>query len=184
MFAEEKKALRQRIKQQTKALSPDERLFLSRRLLKCVEANPRFLAATTVLLYHSLPDEVGTHAFVERWAAEKEVLLPVVCGGEMHVSRYIPAGGAALGAGAFSILEPIDATPYLDAARVGFALVPGVAFDRAGRRLGRGKGFYDRFFAQPAWQHVWKCGLCFPHQVCEAIPHEQHDILMDEIVLI
>ena len=58
------------------------------------------------------------------------------------------------------------------------ALVPGVAFDAAGHRLGRGRGYYDRFLA--SCPHIYKIGVCFPFQRVALVPTDQHDVVMDE----
>ena len=62
-------------------------------------------------------------------------------------------------------------------------LVPGVAFDAAGHRLGRGKGYYDQFFAScPQVAASYKLGIAFPFQIVGEIPTEPHDIQMDEVI--
>ena len=61
-------------------------------------------------------------------------------------------------------------------------IVPGVAFDRKGNRLGRGKGYYDRLLSRMAHTDVYKLGICFPYQLVESVPTDAHDIAMDEIL--
>ena len=58
--------------------------------------------------------------------------------------------------------------------------MPGVGFDASGNRLGRGKGYYDRLLRQ--MPTVYKLGMCFDFQKIEAVPTDQHDICMDEIL--
>jgi 5-formyltetrahydrofolate cyclo-ligase len=65
---------------------------------------------------------------------------------------------------------------------IDLALVPGVAFDAAGRRLGRGGGFYDRYLARPDAAHIYKVGLCPPGALVAEVPAEAHDIPMDRVV--
>lgn len=60
----------------------------SAKILAALEAHPAFRAATTVLLYHSLKDEVDTHAFIRKWSNEKRILLPVVVGDELELRLY------------------------------------------------------------------------------------------------
>ena len=99
---------------------------------------------TTVLAYWPLPDEVDIRPLIDQLVAEgKTVVLPKVTGDEtMELRRY--ASRADLEEGAFHIMEPVgDAFEAYD--QIGFALVPGMAFDAACHRLGRGKGYYDRF---------------------------------------
>ena len=130
-----------------------------------------------MLLYHSLPDEVDTHAFIRRWSAQKRILLPVVKGYDLELRLY--TGDDRLTEGAFHIDEPTG-TAFTDYAAIDLAVIPGVAFDRRGNRLGRGKGYYDRLL--PRIPTAYKLGLCFPFQVLNQIPAEAHDIPMDEVL--
>ena len=130
-----------------------------------------------MLLYHSLPDEVDTHAFIRRWSARKRILLPVVKGDDLELRLY--TGDDRLTEGAFHIDEPTG-TAFTDYAAIDLAVIPGVAFDRRGNRLGRGKGYYDRLL--PRIPTAYKLGLCFPFQLLDQIPAEAHDIPMDEVL--
>jgi 5-formyltetrahydrofolate cyclo-ligase len=63
-------------------------------------------------------------------------------------------------------------------------IVPGVAFDSEGHRLGRGKGFYDSYLSSPHAARIYKIGVCFPWQLVESVLTEPHDIQMDEVITI
>ena len=67
---------------------------------------------------------------------------------------------------------------------IDLALVPGVAFDRNGGRLGHGKAYYDRFLAQSALQHLKRVGVCFDFQVVPSVPTEKHDVLMQRLIVV
>ena len=84
-----------------------------------------------------------------------------------------------LQAGAFGILEPTGKL-FTDYEKIDVVVVPGMAFDKEGHRLGRGKGYYDRFLAKI--RNTYKIGLCFPWQLVDNVPTDEHDILMDEIM--
>lgn len=144
-----------------------------------LEAHPRFRQAGIVLLFHSLPDEPCTHALLERWKDRKTLLLPAVAGNALTLHRY--TGRESLREGAFRILEPAG-PQFDDYPSIQLAVVPGVAFDACGRRIGRGRGFYDRLLAHRACSHIYKIGLCFDFQKFEALPALPHDISMDEIL--
>lgn len=150
---------------------------LSTEILAALEAHPAFRAAKTVLLYHSLPDEVDTHRFIRKWKEEKRILLPVVTGNDLELRLYTDA--QSLTTGVYGIEEPVGA-PFTDYAAIDLIIVPGVAFDRNGNRLGRGKGYYDRLLPRIPSAH--KIGICFPFQIVEEIPTEPFDIRMDEII--
>ena len=107
-----------------------------------------------MLFYHSLPDEVDTHDFIRKWSGLKRILLPVVRGNDLDLKPY--TGDDRLTEGAFHINEPTG-TAFTDYAAIDLAVIPGVAFDRWGNRLGRGKGYYDRLLPRiPRWT---KCSL-------------------------
>ncbi|MDE5710183.1 MAG: 5-formyltetrahydrofolate cyclo-ligase [Bacteroides sp.] len=149
----------------------------SAEIVAALEAHPAFRAANTILLYHSLKDEVNTHAFIRKWSREKRILLPVVVGDDLELRLY--TGAEDLAIGAYSIEEPTGAR-FTDYAAIDLVIVPGVAFDRNGNRLGRGKGYYDRLL--PRIPSAYKIGICFPFQVVEEVPAEPFDIRMDEII--
>ena len=149
---------------------------LSARILTNLEHRKEFEEAKTILLYHSLKDEVYTHAFIEKWASNKKIVLPVVVGDELELRLY--TSPADLCIGAYGIAEPTGQL-FTDYHTIDLAVIPGVAFDPEGRRLGRGKGYYDRLLPHiPAF----KLGICFPFQLIEKIPTEEFDIRMNAVV--
>ena len=150
---------------------------LSAEVLTKLEASPRFQQAQVVMLYYSLPDEVQTHHFVERWAQSKRIILPVVVGDDLVLRSY--HGRHELVKGAYGIEEPTG-PPFLQLEQIECIVVPGVAFDSQGNRLGRGKGYYDRLL--PRLPQAYKIGLCFPFQRVKQVPAEPFDIRMDEVI--
>ncbi len=149
-----KSEVRQEIRRRKAASSAEERALLSREVTAKLVATPQWQHAHTVLLYHSLPDEVATHDLItEALSAGKRVLLPVVVGDDLEL-RFLPTPDS-LREGAFHILEPTGA-PFTDYAAIDLAVIPGVAFTPDGRRLGRGRGYYDRLlarFSTPSFNH-------------------------------
>ena len=135
--------------------------------------------AQTIMAYYSLPDEVNTHALIDELVAEgKTVLLPKVTGDDtMELRRY--TGRADLQEGSYHILEPVGER-FTDYAAIDLAVIPGVAFTPDGKRLGRGKGYYDRFLT--LIPDVYKIGMCFPWQLVDHVPCDEHDIGMDAVV--
>ena len=173
-----KRILRQSIRTIKASYSREELEALSVSMLQRLELHPVFVEARTVLLYHSLPDEVTTHTFIDRWCGEKEIILPTVVGDDLVLHRY--TGPDCLTLGSYGILEP-SGELFTDFGRITLAVIPGMAFDHQGNRLGRGKGYYDRLL--PRLTHAYKLGLCFPFQLLsEEIPHELHDQKMDAVI--
>ena len=171
----EKKDLRAHIKTLKKQHSKEQLLEQSEQILAKLEQHPDFMKADTVMLYSALPDEVQTQAFLEKWHLKKHIILPTVVGDDIIPVAY--GKDTAFAVGDFNILEPQN-EPYTG----GFDLiiVPGVAFDRKGNRLGRGRGYYDRFLCQHL--DVKRIGICFDFQLVDEVPSEPFDIRMDEVI--
>jgi 5-formyltetrahydrofolate cyclo-ligase len=132
-----------------------------------------------VLLFLSMPGEFDTSPLVKKSFEDgKDVFFPVVEG--KTLMRFYKAD-SALGpwtAGPFGILEPERKKEYLFRVEDGAALIvtPGLAFDKTGRRLGRGGGFYDRFFAElPPAGDFFLCGLCLNAQLLPSVPADSFD---------
>ena len=173
---EQKKLLRKEIREEKKRHSPDELMAHSSALLEQIEKHPRFIASHTVLMYHSLGDEVQTHAFVEKWYKVKKVLLPVVQGDILVLRHY--TGKDCLAIGAFGIEEP-SGEDFKNYHEIELGIIPGVSFDHLGNRLGRGKGYYDKLL--PLLPHAYNIGICYRFQARREIPAEPFDKRMDEV---
>lgn len=149
----------------------------SERIMQELATDVHFQRAKTVLLYHSLCDEVNTHQFLEEWCMRKQLLLPVVVGDNLELRCF--HGAHEMKMGAFGIAEPTG-TLFTDYAKIDFVAVPGIAFDKNGNRLGRGKGYYDRLL--PQLTNAFKAGICYPYQVVDEVPVEAYDVKMDRII--
>ena len=134
---ETKKELRRAVALKKKKQLDSDLQTWSDLLLSKLEKHPLFQKAHTLLLYHSLPDEVRTHHFVERWSKEKTLILPVVKGDVLELRHY--TGKQDLKKGSFGIEEPTGAL-LEDYSQIELAIIPGVSFDGKGNRLGREKG--------------------------------------------
>lgn len=147
--------------------------------MKKLLSMPEVADAEIILMYYSLPDEVNTHESVELLARQgKTVLLPKVIDGEnMEIRVYEKPGD--LTKGSYGIMEP-DGKLFTDYARIATAVVPGMSFDKGNNRLGRGKGYYDRFLKKIP--QAYKIGVCFDFQKEKNIPHEENDIKMDTVI--
>ena len=146
--------------------------------MRQVEALEEFRRAGTVLLYWSMDDEVQTHDFVNRWYREKCILLPCVDGDDLRLRQY--TGSECLKAGEqFGIGEPTG-PEFTDLDSVELIIVPGVAFDSEGNRMGRGRGFYDRLLKSTP--KAYKVGVAFDFQVIDRVPVEEFDVAMDRVV--
>lgn len=177
---ENKAEVRKRIRELKRAISLEEKLRRSEGIMRKVEALPEFQQAQTVLLYWSMTDEVQTHAFVEKWYKTKVLLLPCVDGNNLVLRRY--TGPECMVAGEqFGIGEPRRTeSGEWRVENVDLIIVPGVAFDHKGNRMGRGRGFYDRLLKSAS--NVLKIGVAFDFQIMNEIPVEEFDVPMDKVI--
>lgn len=175
---ETKADFRRYIRQEKKKYTQAELQARSEPIWRQVEQLPEFQQAATVAAYWSLPDEVDSHGFVEKWCGEKRMLLPVMlpdCALELR--EYRP--DCRMNEAGFSIREPEGAA--IDPSQVDLILIPGMAFDRHGHRLGRGKGYYDRLLCRMT---AVKVGVCYEFQFLDAVPADPHDVAMDRVIYI
>lgn len=174
-----KQNLRQEMRQRKKTYGSEQLRRMSQPIIEALLAHPRLMSAHTILLYASLADEVNTHELINTLLQQgKTLLLPVVVDDHtMKICRY--THDTNVGHGSFGIMEP-QADAFTDYDQIDLILVPGMAFDRHGHRLGRGKGYYDRFLSQA--KDCYKIGVCFPFQLVDEVPTDEHDVRMDEII--
>ena len=168
---------RKYVKARVKALTADEKQQRALRLTHRLLSNEHFLQSDHILLFASLPDEIDLSALIQQ-AHEmgKNVYLPVVHGDDLLVKRYDPQNMAI---GAFAISEPQG--EQVDASVLQLVVVPGVAFDAHGNRLGRGKGYYDRLLSRIS---AYTIGVGFAEQYYLKLPAESHDITLQQVVVV
>lgn len=171
-----KSELRQQIREKKRQFTRQQLDELSLSVLD--RLRPRLRDAHIVLAYYSLPDEVNTHQLIDELVAEgKTVLLPKVLDGEtMELRRY--TGRQDLSEGSFHIMEPVG-EPFSDYSEIDLSLIPGMAFDAQGNRLGRGKGYYDRFLRAMSVRTI---GVCFDFQRVDVVPTDENDVAVDEVI--
>lgn len=176
-----KQELRQHIRAQKREHTAVQLAAMSEDICNRVLASATWQEASILLLYYPLRDEVDVRPLIQQAHRQgKQVLLPVCKGEELELRLY-EGGETSLKEGAFGIMEPtgplLDVRQYLD---IQLAIVPGMAFDKAGHRLGRGKGYYDRLLPKLAYARLQ--GICFPFQLLDEIPTDQHDIPVHEVI--
>jgi 5-formyltetrahydrofolate cyclo-ligase len=140
----------------------------------------------TLLSFLSMPREIGTQPILRAArGAGKPVAVPLIDGGDIRF-LVMPPGAPPSPRDRWGIPVPDRSWPLLDLARAGRILVaaPGLAFDRSGNRLGRGKGYYDRFLlrARAAGARLVVIGICFSDQLVDEVPHSDADQAVDGVV--
>lgn len=174
-----KAELRKEIRRRFSETTAEERLSWSEEVCNDLFDNEALVDASTVMAFYPLPDEVNILPLLDELVEiGVRVLLPeVVSDTEMVLRPYSPE--TTMLDGGFGT-KVSNTTVFTDYEQIDTILVPGVAFDNEGHRLGRGKGYYDRFLAQIPESAV-KVAVCFPFQIVEQVPAEEHDILMDYV---
>ncbi len=171
----EKYIIREEVKAAKKNLTDEYKKQQAEAVYIKIERMKEFINAKTVLMYWSVNDELPTHKFIKKWSQSKTILLPVVKGDHLAIRPFKTE--ANLVSGSFKIMEPMNSRDYMKL--VDLVIVPGVAFDRKKRRLGRGRGYYDRYFKN---KHITKWGIGFDFQLYETIPSASFDIQMNRII--
>jgi 5,10-methenyltetrahydrofolate synthetase len=174
-----KAELRKRISSAREALSSEDAAGRSAQIRRRVLEVPEVRAATSIFAYVSCGKEVDTPGLIsDLLASGKTVLVPLITGdGIMEAHRIEGLGD--LGPGKYGIPAPLAANPFQGTPDV--TICPGVAFGPGGDRLGRGKGFYDRFLA--AHPGTFAIGLAFAFQVVDGVPATPEDRKVDLIVM-
>lgn len=171
----EKSDIRRKIKHLRMMLSEIDKEEAAIEVFSQLENSPAFMMAENILMYHSLPDELSTISFLRKWKDRKHFFLPRVNGVNLDLLPYVES---ELEKGAYDIEEPTG-NDLTDISDIDLMIIPAVAFDRKGNRLGRGKGFYDRLLAS---SKATKIGVGYEFQLLDELPTENHDVAMDMVI--
>ena len=177
----EKKELRKIIKERKAALSSEERRRLSHDVCRKVMETDVWQKARTVFLYMAMDDEVDTRELIADGTRNgKTVVLPTCVGDNLVLRVY--EGEESMVKGAYGIMEPTGRVmEEKDYGEIDLAVVPGVAFDKDGGRMGRGRGFYDRTLRKIP--RCYKMGVCWEVQMVEKVPMDEFDIKMNNVII-
>lgn len=181
-----KEELRAVMRSKLRALSPDFRAEASLVICEAASALPIFAQSRCVALFSPLASEPDIHPLIEEaWARGKQVVLPLMIkqGDQPRLDWHaVTNWDPVVVPGPFGLREPDPlACPRVNATEINCAFVPGLAFDPAGYRLGRGGGFYDGFLGSAAPQ-LARIGLMFHCQQVASVPREPHDQMLQQVV--
>lgn len=171
----DKSEIRRKIRNLRLMLSEIEKEQAAAEVFDRLEKTAAFMLAENVLMYHSLPDELSTRNFLKKWSGRKHFFLPRVNGVNLDI---LPYDESRLELGAFHIEEPTG-NDTVSPEDLELIIVPAVAYDRQGNRLGRGKGFYDRLLNTAK---ATKIGVGYEFQLLDELPTEPHDIPVDMVI--
>ena len=176
-----KSALRQKIIATMKAFPTGKRDADSKKLCALLAAQPFFQRARSILFFAPLPAEVDIWPLLPpALSIDKVVALPCFdADARVYRSRRVKNLHVEIVSGQFGIREPAVGCIEMPLDDLELVLVPGVAFDLVGNRLGRGKGFYDRLLQDFKGT---KAAIAFDEQVVAEVPSEKNDVRMDYLV--
>lgn len=167
--------IRRRVKARKSLLTEKERSDSARNVFDQLEKLAAFALSNRILIYNSLPDELSTRDFIQRWMGSKKFFLPRVNGIDLDI---LPYDSQRMHIGAFRIEEPTG-NDITDPELLEMIIVPAVAYDRNGNRVGRGKGYYDRLLKRTKALRV---GVAYDFQLVDEIDCEPHDIPVDIVI--
>lgn len=171
----DKKNLRNQIKQQKKALSESQIISASEKLAEALIAHPLYQNAKSIYGYLSYNEEVRTEAILRKAQEDgKRIAVPKIFGDEM---RFIWLDWDKVEIGYKGIPEPTEGEIADDPSAL--VLMPGLAFDRQGHRIGYGGGFYDRFLHRESHPTL---ALCYDFQMLDFLETEAHDVPVDVVL--
>lgn len=172
---ESKKELRRTIKQLLAEMTPQQAALASQEACENILDQREFSDARNVMIFLPIPGEIDARSIARAaWAAGKRVSVPKVFGPGLMEAVEIFSLETGLETSKMGIPEPVS-NKTMPRDQLDLIIVPGLAFDRKGHRLGRGGGFYDRFLGDPRTAGALLCGLAFSKQVVDSIPIEAHD---------
>ncbi|QNN22561.1 5-formyltetrahydrofolate cyclo-ligase [Planctomycetales bacterium ZRK34] len=182
MPAERKKQMRRQLRQWLSQLDPQQVRTRSQNAAHRLIQTDAFAQATTVMLYLPLTGEVDTRPIALRaWQDDKTVTVPLISHEQKHmIPVTLRSFEEPMNLDHLGVRSPRTGEP-MPISMIDLVLVPGLGFDRNGRRLGRGAGFFDRFLARPDFGGV-VCGVAFDEQVVDELPTDVHDVSMQMIV--
>ena len=171
-----KKAFRKDILHKRKQLSQEKIKEKSKKIGKNLFDLDVFNKENNVMFFVSFGKEVYTHDMIEKCFEERVVIVPKAFGDYLLPCKINSLG--ELRTFNFGIKEPIDEDVF-PLGEIDVIVVPGLAFNEKGERIGYGKGFYDRFLSKC---NAIKVGLCFEEFIVDKIPTQDHDIKVDFII--
>ncbi len=176
----QKAVSRKHFRELRKSISNESRSLLDTALFSNTAALPQFQRADTVLCYYPVKDEPNILHLVKYALEEgKRIAFPVSHVEEKRLSFHEVTDISQLTVGAYGIPEPPKSAPEISDFSNSFCIVPALAFDKNGKRLGYGGGYYDRFLSE---FNGIAAGLTYSYFFVESVPTEEHDASLDIII--
>lgn len=174
-----KHALRRLIRERISQMSEQQKQAEADHICNSLGTSRRIQEAQTIMAFCPMPDEPDIMPMVRQWASEgKNVLLPHIKGCDETMTALPYHSDEVMEDNPLGFRMPVGSNATADN-HIDVVIVPGRAFDSSGWRMGRGKGYYDRFLLLHPEAHT--IGVCFQCQRVEEVPHEKHDLPVAEV---
>ncbi len=174
----QKQHVRERALARRRQLTPQKRFSSSQTIISSLCKRKEFIEASSICIYVSFETEVATHDCIkDLLLLEKKVIVPKIH--DNTLSLYYLHQWSDLLQGSFHIFEPNSNSTIAPLHLVDLFVIPGIAFDIHGHRIGWGKGYYDKLLRGI---QVPKIGLAFSEQIFPLLPFESYDIVMDAVI--
>jgi 5-formyltetrahydrofolate cyclo-ligase len=171
--AQEKNSLRVRIKKERGEISPKQKKHADEIIQNNLENLKVFKEAKTILFYVSNEEEAETKQLIKKYLSKKRIVIPVSNPNEPQLTLCHLEKWEDLQPGHFGILElPKNKHIEINHEQIDLIIVPGIAFDENGHRIGYGKGYYDSLLKDLKQTSI---GMAYECQILKSIPHEPHD---------
>lgn len=168
-----KDEIRKYIRLRKSTLNENDKINNSLKIFQYLEQLPSFINSRNILAYYSLPDEVNTKSFIDNWCENKIIFLPKIVDDKIQIVKY--QNIETLKRGKYNILEPDDDL-YYSLNDIEIALIPAMALDYRGNRVGRGKGYYDKFLTD---SKIIKIGIIYGFQLIDNFITDKYDVPLD-----
>ena len=171
-----KKTLRKNFISERNSLASDYRNSSTNTIFATLEEQNFFKSSEKIFIYVGFGSEIITETFIKKWINKKQIFVPKIENGKMNLIRL--KSWDELAPGHFGVLEPTSSDYY--EGKIDLVVTPSIVFDKNGYRLGYGKGYYDRYFAENEYRI--SVGLCYHKLLQENVPKEEHDKQVDIII--
>lgn len=190
-ISEEKKEIRKEIKRRRLQLDEEFLARVDKELPEDIfsldddEFKERLRSSKRIALYRATGGELPCDGLAKALMKKGKICcFPRVEGDDMVFCDCDDLSSKCFETGAFGILEPVSSLAAVDPASIDIVVLPAVAYNEEGTRLGQGKGFYDRFYAGIKGRKPFLLGICYDFQISSEIPVEEHDLTADIVVAI
>lgn len=172
--------LRKAIRAKRRAHNPATKRQKDIKILKYLTESPLFQKAKVILLYLPIPHEkeVNTWDLLKKYGKTKNMIAPRVNPKQKTLSLFRVTKKEDLEEGIHGIPEPKKTCKKAARKEINLAIIPGIAFDKTGNRIGFGQGYYDRLLKRISCTRI---ALAYEFQILHAVPGQPHDVKVDSI---